>query len=422
MTLLLFPVSLLNKTTLASTPSSGSWIQTYGSGTSKDKVASFIQCADGGYLLAGSTNVSTTPPRSQLWLLKTDSSGKVEWNKTYGQIGSAIGRCIIQTGDGGYCFDGQVNSAAEVIKIDSNGNVQWDKQFSDAKFAYDLIETSDGGFALVGSTGGSGPSLGDDFWFVKISGSGETQWAKSYPQTSGSASSATETLDGGFALIGTTEANSDFLLVKTDSKGVFEWKKTYDSNDMDGGYSIVQNSDGSYVMAGLLWNRTTFSSGSMGVGLVKADSLGNLLWLRNYPGSGSPSSMIKSRDGSYMLCSSMLDKIDASGNLVWSRNVSFDGNLVNLYAGTTSLVVQTSDGGYAVAGTVSSHPTDPMNTISYVWIGKLDSDGNKIGFVPELSWAAIVILLFVGCCVVVASKKRFLKPHDQSNNRRSVNK
>jgi hypothetical protein len=92
---------------------------------------------------------------------------------------------------------------------------------------------------------------------------------------------------------------------------------------MDAGYSILQNFDGSFVMACLLWNRTTFAdSTSTDVGLVKVDSTGNQLLLKNYPGFVSPS-MTRDSDGSYILYSSMLDEIDAVGNLLWSKNVSF---------------------------------------------------------------------------------------------------
>ncbi len=194
----------------------------------------------------------------------------MDWNKTYGSIGSAIGRCVIQTSDGGYAIAGTVNGVAEVVKINSVGNIQWDRTFGEATFANSIIQSSDDGYVLADSTGGSGPSLGDNFWLVKI-----------------------------------------------DSSGGILWSKTYGSEDMDAGYSIVQNTDGSFVMAGLLWNRTTFAdSTSVGVGLVKADSAGNQLWLKNYPGFGSPSSMTRGSDGSYILCSSMLDKIDAIGNLL----------------------------------------------------------------------------------------------------------
>jgi hypothetical protein len=147
-------------------------------------------------------NVSTTPTRSQLWLLKTNALGKMEWNKTYGSIGSAIGRCVIRTSDDGYAIAGTVSRVAEVVKIDSSGNVQWDRTFGEATFAYYVIQTSDGGYALAGSTGGSGPSNGNNFWLLKIDHSGSTLWSKTYSQTAGSTASVIQTLDGGFAIIG----------------------------------------------------------------------------------------------------------------------------------------------------------------------------------------------------------------------------
>jgi hypothetical protein len=235
MALLLFPVAMLSNVALVLASPSGGWIQTYGGGTNKDRAESLIQCTDGGYVIVGNTNVSTTPPRSQLWLLKTDALRKMEWNKTYGSIGSAIGRCVIQTSDGGYAIAGTVNRVAEVVKIDSAGIVQWDRKFGEATFAYCVIQTSDGGYALAGSTGGSGPSNGNNFWLLKIDHWGSTLWSKTYSETTGSAASVIQTLDGGFAIIGSTQ-NSDFLLVKTNSQGVFGWSKTYGSEDMDAGY------------------------------------------------------------------------------------------------------------------------------------------------------------------------------------------
>jgi hypothetical protein len=414
--LLLAPLVMLSSVVFASASSPDTWIYAY-EGTNKDRAESFIQCSDGGYVIAGETNVSTTPPRLQLWLLKTGASGIMEWKKTYGSLGSAQGHCVIQTSDGGYALAGMANYDAELIKIDAAGNTQWNRTYEDYTRAYCVIQTSDGGYALAGSMSSSW--IGDDTcWLAKIDSSGGTVWSKSYAQAGlGSASAVVQTNDGGYAMIGTTQ-NADFLLVKTDTNGNFEWSKTYGSPDKDGGSSIVQNTDGSYVMAGLMWNRSTFSDGSsMGVGLVKADSSGNLQWLKNYPGFGSPSSMVRGSDGSYILCSGMLDKIDAEGNLLWSKNVSFTGNLGTFHAGTTYLVAQTSDGGYAVAGTISSTPSNPLDMISYVWIGKLNSEGNPATFIPEFSPIAIAILAVTVCLVAVAFRQRWLRPNSASPTR-----
>jgi hypothetical protein len=410
-TLLLFPAVLWDNLVFASPPqSSESWSQTYEDSAKKDTADSLIQCADGGYLIAGTTNVSTTPPKTQLWLLKTDCHGNAECNKTYGSIGSAIKGHVIQTNDGGFALAGTVSRRAEIIKTDSLGNLLWNRTF-EYSYASCLIQTIDGEYVLLGSTGGVSPSHGDIVWLVKINQSGDTVWSRTYPNLDDcGVSSIIQTLDKGLAAIGSTSINPDFLLVKFDTSGNLKWRKTFGSQDMDFGSSIMQDADGSYVMAGTLWNRTTFGHVSMPVGLVKADSKGNLLWLKNYPGE-LPYSMVRSSDGSYILYSSVLDKIDVAGNLLWSKNISLGENTGVNRIDSSSLAVQTSDGGYTVTGTITTSPTDQSDTISYVWIGKLDSQGNKIVFVPELSSTGIVILLTLVGFVTIAFKKSFSKFH-----------
>jgi hypothetical protein len=405
------PSVMLNNAGLASASPSDAWTRAY-QGTNKDRAESLIQCGDGGYAIAGETNV-TASGRLEFWLLKTDAYGTMEWNKTYGTSGTVMGSSVIQTGDGGFAIAGTANSDAELIKTDAAGNMQWNRTYQDYTWAYCVIQTSDGGYALAGATGDSfWSSVDSTVWLAKIDQSGGTVWSKNYTQAGlGSAHSVIQTNDGGYALVGTTH-DEDFLLVKTDANGNFAWSKTYGSPDKDGGSSIVQNTDGSYVMAGLLWNRSTFAASSLGdVGLVKADSTGNLLWLKNYPGSGVPSSMIRASDGSYILCSGMLDKIDTQGNLLWNENVTFDGDLGEDYAVTTSLVTQTSGGGYAVAGTIQSIPSNPQDMTSYVWIGKLDSEGNPIALIPEFPTIAVLIVAAMAGVVAVVFRKRRSRPN-----------
>jgi hypothetical protein len=402
---LLFPAVVPSNTGFASASPTDSWIHTY-DGASKDRAENLIQTSDGGYLIVGETN-ATSSGRLELWLLRINSQGSMEWSRTYGASGNVMGSCVIQTSDGGYAISGTANSEAELVKTDAAGKMEWNRTYQDYSWAYCVIQTGDGGIVLAGATGDSyWSSVNTNVWLAKIDLSGTTVWSKSYAEAGlGLANSVIQTNDGGYALVGTTY-EEDFLLVKTDANGNFEWSKTYGSPDKDGGSSIVQEADGSYVMAGLLWNRTTFSSGSVGVGLVKADSSGDLSWLKNYPGSGVPSSMIRSSDGNYVLCSGMLDKIDRQGNLLWSQNVTFDGNLGGDYAVTTSIVAKTGDGGYAVSGTIQSTPPNPQDMTSYVWIGKLDSNGNHSMFIPEFPPIAILIVAVLISLFALALKKR----------------
>jgi hypothetical protein len=136
--------------------------------------------------------------------------------------------------------------------------------------------------------------------------------------------------------------------------------------------------------------------------IVKTVSKGNLLWMKNFPSSGLDSSMIRGNDDSYILCCGMLNKIDREGNLLWSQNVTIDVP-TGLYAPPTTLVAQTSDGGYAVAGTVQSIPSNPQDMTSYVWLGKIDAEGNPAKFVPEFPvgaalgfavWVFLVAVVF----------------------------
>jgi hypothetical protein len=110
-----------------------------------------------------------------------------------------------------------------------------------------------------------------------------------------------QTSDGGYALIGYTQNTSAFSsvcwLVKTDPEGNMEWNKTYDTGSA---YSILQDSDGGYILAG---GTSTFGAGHSDFWLVKTDSSGGIEWNQTYGGKYSESvhSMVQTSDGGYAL-------------------------------------------------------------------------------------------------------------------------
>jgi len=108
------------------------------------------------------------------WLVKFDSAGNVQWDKTFGGSGWDFGQSLVQTGDGGYALAGHTTSFGAVgfdgwlVKFDSAGNVQWDKTFggSGDDYGQSLVQTLDGGYAMGGYTTSFGAAV-EDGWLVK---------------------------------------------------------------------------------------------------------------------------------------------------------------------------------------------------------------------------------------------------------------
>lgn len=374
--LLIFGSVLVTLPKIASVEASSTmWSQTYG-GADDDSVESVIQTSDGGYALAGRTK-SFGEGSYEFWLIKTDSLGNAEWNKTYGG-GSAVS--VVQTSDGGYAIAGSM-----LVKTDSEGNMQWNRSHGDSITS--MIQTSDGGYALAGYTNFI-PVFSADFLLIKTDALGYTQWNKSYSRGAyDQAQSVIQTSDGGYAITGWTRpglGEGDFLLIKTDPSGELEWSKTYGSQDKDEGHVVVQTSDGGYVLAGLMWNR---SGGDAGI--VKTDSAGNLEWKRNY-GEGIARAMALTSDGGYIIACSSLVKIDSEDNKEWNQPY-----------GNANSVIQTRDGGYALAGT-STVIIDDVPADSYAWLIKTDSEG----IIPEFpSWLILPFLIVATLVGVIVRNK-----------------
>jgi len=320
----------------AGSPPPVQWGRTYG-GYGVDMAYSVIQSSDGGYVLAGFSTSFAFPPETGIvtWLVKTDSSGNVLWNNTLSCFYSSTAQSVVQTGDGGFALAGSTGSPSTnndfwLVMTDSSGNMLWNKTYGGSADdeCHSIVQTGDGGFALVGWTDSSGAGNGD-FWLVRTDSSGNMLWNKTYGGTSfDEAWSLVQTGDGGFALAGWTTSFgaglTDFWLVRTDSSGSMLWNKTYGGSTDDICYSLVQASDGGYAIAGY----------RLSVGLDLSD-----IWLV---------------------------KTDVSGNMLWNAtyNQPFGAEA---YAFS---LVQTSDGGYAVAG--GAHNPFP-NDFDYVLV-KFASD------------------------------------------------
>ncbi len=212
----------------AQAPAVKQWDKTYG-GNDDDEPYSLKQTTDGGYILGGysSSNISGNKTENSkgaydYWIVKMDGSGNKQWDKTYGGSDEDYLVSLQQTTDGGYILGGYSlsNSSGDktanskgnydywIVKVDGNGNKQWDKTFggNDADYLVSLQQTSDGGYILAGYSLSN--SSGDktendkgnyDYWVVKVDGSGNKQWDKTFGGSGDDAlRSLQQTTDGGY--------------------------------------------------------------------------------------------------------------------------------------------------------------------------------------------------------------------------------
>ncbi|MBL0073566.1 MAG: T9SS type A sorting domain-containing protein [Bacteroidetes bacterium] len=326
------------------------WQQSYG-GTSTDAGATMQITTDSGYVFAGRStsndvNVSGNHGGSDWWVYKTDNLGTIQWQKSIGGSNDDVPYNIIQTSDGGYAIAGwtessdgdvsgyQGNKDCWVVKLDNAGVIQWQKSLggtSEEEFRY-IIQTSDGGYACSG-------------W--SYSNDGDVSGRKGI---------------------------RDGWLVKLDASGNLSWQRMLGGNGDENGYTVEQTTDGGYIFSAV----STSNSGGVAANyglfdywLAKTDASGNVIWEKNYGGSSIEQmrSCIQTSDGGYIMTgytfSSDIDvtgfqgvsdifvvKVTTLGAIEWTK--TYGGSQTD----RASRISQTTDGGYIIAGLSNSADGD----------------------------------------------------------------
>ncbi|MCK5559067.1 MAG: hypothetical protein KAJ51_00675, partial [Thermoplasmata archaeon] len=353
------------------------WWRTYG-WASMEYGDDTEQTADGGFIIVGSTDYCGAGS-SDVWLIKTNSTGFEEWNKTYGGQDIDFGLAAHQTQDGGYVIVGMTQSYGAgnqdiwLIKADSSGNEQWNRTYGGAgdETGFGLLETADEGYVIVGETSSYGYG-GFDVWLLKTDGLGVELWNRTFGGSHTEIGSAIQhTNDGGYIIVGETESygagGRDFWLIKTNSSGAEQWNRTYGGGDYDNGKAVQQTSDGGYIIIG---NTLSFGpQGDVVMGLpteniwaIKTDKTGTMQWNKTYGNvyNDYGEAVLQTPDGGYIIAGSsgffmaenfdiVLLKTDSQGVEEWVK--SFGG--VDYDFASSMLIM--ANGNYAIAGTIGSY-------------------------------------------------------------------
>ena len=256
------------------------WNRTFG-GSDPDEGTSVMLSSDGGYIITGESQ-SYGAGGGGIWLIKTDSEGNEVWNRTFGGDGG-IGMSILQTSDGGYIVTGKTPPGVDtsygardidvwLIKTDSNGKKEWDKTFSGKKkpaYGKSVASISNGGFIIVGTIASSDDMYGN-IWLIKTDSNGKKLWDKTFGGDDLDTGWSVLLTSDGYIITGVTSSygagKSDGWLIKTDAKGNKEWDRTFGGGSSDGGFSVAQSSDGRYIIAGYT---ESYGAGGEDVWLIK---------------------------------------------------------------------------------------------------------------------------------------------------------
>jgi len=372
---LILPLLLLPHFLLSQTP----FIRIFG-GPGTDIGNGVIQAYDGGYWVVGRTN-SFGAGGTDIIVLKLNTSGVIEWEKTYGGVnneGGIYGVFATETQDHGLavaCETKSFNATqndAYLIKIDSVGNVLWDARYdagpgtSGGDYFRGIKELSTGELLLTGSINSGVLGLSDAL-IMKFTASGNLIWKKIIGGIYvDHIYDVIELPNGDYAFFGNTgtwgNGSNNAWVIRTDTSANLGWAKVYAGSGIDNFSEGILTSDGGLLLGGIT---SSYGSGNFDIYLVKLSIDGTLQWAKTYGGSNLEwlNGLQELPSGGYLLRvysksygpgeDILLISIDTTGNITWSKSYKIiqsgsSGSLVKI----KGAIDVTNDGGFIFTGWV----------------------------------------------------------------------
>ncbi|MFN8547104.1 MAG: FlgD immunoglobulin-like domain containing protein [Candidatus Eisenbacteria bacterium] len=297
-----------------------------------------------------------------------DATAQTTFQETIGLGSYSEGYSILASPSGGYAITGRAganfNDDVLLVRTTSAGDTLWTRrwQFGGNEYGFGVVPAVGGGYVVGGFTNGVGAGS-DDAVLIKVNEAGATQWARTYGLShSDQLWSLQATSDGGCIAAGYTSelgaGNYDFLLFKTDASGNLSWLRTYGGEAGDQGFAVCQTSDQGFAIAG---STASFGVAAPKIFVVRTDATGGLLWAKTYGGASTEegSGIVQTADGGFAIAGRtisfgaggndfLLIKTNATGDVQWARTYGGPG-------GESKVSMRmTPSGGFALTAATSS--------------------------------------------------------------------
>jgi hypothetical protein len=356
-------------------------------GNGYDYGYSVTQAYDKGYVIAGATT-SFGNGTTDAYMLKVDSLGAIKWQRTFGGINLEQSYSIKETADTNYIIAGFTNSFGfggydmYLIKTNRGGDTLWTKTYGGTNwdFGYCAEPTSDGGYIMAGGTYSFGKG-DEDMYVVKLNANGDTLWTKTYGgNEQDEAKSIIQTSDGGYLLTGFSkslgEPNGDIYTIKTNSMGDTLWTKKFGGVEVDEAYDVLENTvAGEYLVAG---RSKSVGAGNFDGVVIRYSTTGAEIYAPTYGGTDDDGiqSIDLSANGRFASAGYTYTYgfgLGTSEFLLYVEN-PFNGFHSGTFGGNKMekayCLSSTKDNGYIMVGNSTSY-----SNLDHIYLVKLDSNG-----------------------------------------------
>lgn len=367
------------------------WEVSFG-GVFEESAAAILQTEDEGFIEVGFSQSFGSDSDFDIYIVRTDVDGTEIWSTFYDESNVEHGRDVIQLEDHNFLVLGFINDIDPVIgatptqvylmKIDDKGEKLWSHRYENSGMnqrGTKIIATSDGGYAIIGSTIESGETS-SDILLIKLDSNADEVWRRVYGDELSQEAQDLLEVENGFVFVANEDedqsAYDDVAIYRVDETGnIISVKRYGESGSAETVNDLLQTSDGNIVLVGA-------SNNDNNSFFIKSDLNGDTLWTREIVGSihDDPlSAVTELKDGALVATGQsypdgidpkvLLIKLSAEGQLIWRKTLGSEFSVPQFGED----IALAADGGFVIAATSSKASLVFINDMTII---KLDGEGN----------------------------------------------